>query len=145
MKIALKAVKTAFYSSIAGPVAVAVLFESGILEEGFLAGGDFFTVEYFAHIAMILLTLCAIPVALRLFKYEKVAVAVKGNIDGWKKYALLRNEILGITMGVNTLLYYAFINSAFGYLAIITLLAMMFVYPSESRLRNETELFDNEK
>ena len=47
-------------------------------------------------------------------------------------------SLLADPMLINTLLYYVFMNVAFGYMAIIGLLSMVFVYPSKSRCEQET-------
>jgi hypothetical protein len=43
----------------------------------------------------------------------------------------------------NTLLYYVFMNTSFGYLAIIILLCMPFVYPSKDKCMAEAFMEDN--
>jgi hypothetical protein len=42
-------------------------------------------------------------------------------------------------MMVNTWLYYMFMNVAFGYMAIILLLSLMFVYPSKVRCEQDVK------
>ena len=43
-----------------------------------------------------------------------------------------------VGMVVSTILYYLFLNVSFGYLAIILLISMVFVYPSLERCVSET-------
>ena len=54
------------------------------------------------------------------------------------KLGMLRLSLLLIPMQVNTLLYYLYMNPAFGYMAIILLLCLPFVYPSMNRCLDET-------
>ncbi len=54
------------------------------------------------------------------------------------KWGLLRLLILEVPMVVNTYLYYIYMNTTFGYLAIILLLCLPFVMPTESRCLAET-------
>ena len=66
------------------------------------------------------------------------------RLDSWKEHALfkwglLRLALILIPMVGNTYLYYMFMNTTFGYLAIIQLLSLPFVYPSMSRCKSEVE------
>ncbi|MBQ8712837.1 MAG: hypothetical protein IJ551_08505 [Prevotella sp.] len=55
-----------------------------------------------------------------------------------KKWGVLRLIMLEVPMLVNTLLYYAYANTAFGYMAIIIAITLPFVYPSMNRCMAET-------
>jgi len=97
--------------------------------------------EFLLATIMELLTLCAIPLALRLFKFKKVErqlTADGGSFDVLMKWGGLRMALLCIPLVVNTLLYYLFMNVAFGYMAIILLLSLFFIYPSLNRCIEET-------
>ena len=45
--------------------------------------------------------------------------------------------MIGLPMVANTWLYYQFMNVAFGYMAIIGLLSLCFIYPSHARCNQE--------
>lgn len=125
-----------FWLPIAIGILIIVLFENEILLPG--KYGDDKVLEYYVAIAMELITICLIPVALRLFKFGKVKASLKENsIDGLKKWGALRLAMLVIPMLLNAILYYAFMNVAFGYMGIIGLLCMVFVYPSKVRCSSE--------
>ena len=47
--------------------------------------------------------------------------------------------MLLLPLWADTLLYYLYMNTTFGYLGIILVLCLPFVYPSESRCEAETE------
>ena len=53
--------------------------------------------------------------------------------------------MLTVPMVVNTLLYYLFMNVAFGYLAIILALCIFFVFPSMSRCEAEVGMGGDEE
>jgi hypothetical protein len=55
------------------------------------------------------------------------------------KWGLLRLLILEVPMVVNTYLYYIYMNTTFGYMAIIGLLCLPFVFPTMSRCQAEVE------
>lgn len=125
-----------FWLPITIGVLVVVLFENEILLPG--KYGDDKVLEYYMAIVMEIITICLIPLALRLFKFGKVKASLKENsIYGLKKWGTLRLAMLVIPMLLNAILYYAFMNVAFGYMGIIGLLCMVFVYPSKTRCRTE--------
>jgi len=92
--------------------------------------------EFMVSTLMELLTLACIPTALRLFKIPKVRNSLR---DEYIRWALVRIMLLGLPLMVNTLLYYMYMATQFGYLAIIILVSMVFVYPSKARCETENE------
>ena len=52
-------------------------------------------------------------------------------------FSLVRIDMLLVPMLVNAVLYYLFMNVAFGYMAIILFLACFFVFPSQERCEKE--------
>lgn len=124
------------------PVAISllfiILFENEILLPG--GYGDDKMADYYVAIVMELITICLIPIALRLFKFKKVRESLKDkNIDALKGWGSLRLTMLTLPMMLNTLLYYLFMNVAFGYMGIIGLLCLVFVYPSKTRCNSEVQ------
>ncbi len=114
---------------------VAVLCESGILPEGVLKTADG-SAEFAAAMVMELTTICVIPVALRLFKWKAVARRV-ATPEGLLCLGSVRLLMLCVPMLANTVLYYLYVNVAFGYLAIILFLCMAFVLPTKERCAAE--------
>ena len=93
---------------------------------------------------MELLTIAVIPAALYLFKIRKVKEALKAEpVAAMKKYGVMRLLMLGLPLVANTDLYYMSMNVAFGYMAIILLLVLPFVYPSKARCEEETNFLEN--
>ena len=113
-----------------------LLFETGVLPCGLLAGRGG-SGEFVAAMVMELLTLCAIPVALRLFRFSGVAATLKGG-SGMLRWGTVRLLLLCVPLVANTLLYYIFMNVAFGYMGIILLLCLAFVAPTKARCEQET-------
>ena len=109
----------------------AVLFETDLLPCGFLKGVDTSS-EFVAATFMELLTLCFIPVALRLFKFQFVANSLT-SASSLLRWASIRMLMLCLPMVANTLLYYMFMLPSFGYMAIILFLSIFFVFPSMER------------
>ena len=126
-----------FFATLLVVGIIVVLFETGILSEGMCALDK--RMEYFAAVIVELFTLIAVPLALRLFKFG----AVRRRLFEDKEHALaiwgtIRILILGLPMVMSALLYYLFLNASFGYIAIILLISMLFIYPSMERCVSET-------
>lgn len=119
-------------------VVLVVLFETDVLPSGLMATEK--QTEFLLTTLMELLTLASVYLALRLFKFDKVhQELVTRKADGLRRWGLIRLAILLLPMPLNTVLYYLFMNTTFGYMAIILAICLPFVYPSEARCEAETE------
>ena len=126
-----------FWTFLALSLITVVLFETNILEFGYYAS-DNTQAEFLLTIMMEILTLVAIPVTLKLFKFKNVrADLIARKAEALRKWGILRLLLLEVPMFVNTLLYYAYGKTTFGYMAIILLLTLPFVYPSMERCQSE--------
>lgn len=123
-----------FWVMIIIPVIVAILYETDVLLAGDLAVAGNESAEFIATIVMELLTLVSIPSALRLFKMAGKKIC---NEVSLMRFSLIRLAILLGPLWGNALLYYLFMNATFGYMAIITLIAMAFVYPAKQQFQND--------
>ncbi len=122
---------------VAVALAIVAIYELGLLESGVLA--DSKQTEFVAMTVMELTSIGAAFLGLRLFKFHMIhdeLVCLKES--AMLKWGMLRLLILEVPMVVNTYLYYMYMNATFGYLAIILLLTLPFVRPSESRCIDET-------
>lgn len=117
-------------------IALVVLYETGTLESGLLA--DDKQSEFILTFIMELLSLGAAFLGLRLFKFASVhnELIVRREPAMWK-WGLIRLLILEVPMLADTLLYYIYMNTTFGYLGIMLLLCLPFVFPSKSRCEDE--------
>lgn len=85
-------------------------------------------------------------VALKLFKIKKVADNLAGGFPhSLLRWGLVRMALLGILLLLNVAFYYLFMQTAFGYMAIILLISMLFIYPGRSRCLNETRQSQSEE
>lgn len=126
------------FSMIGITVVLVVLFETDVLPSGLMATEK--QTEFLLTTLMELLTLASVYMALRLFKFDKVhQELVTRKADGLRRWGLIRLAILLLPMPLNTVLYYLFMNTTFGYMAIILAVCLPFVYPSEARCEAETE------
>ena len=120
---------------------VIALFETHLLADGLLAGKDP-NREFVVLSVMELLTICIIPVALRLFRFNAVGRRL-ASPHGLLRFGMLRLLMLCVPMLVNAVLYYLYMNVAFGYMGIILFLCMAFVVPTKERCEAETYTEDN--
>ena len=116
---------------------IVVLFEQDMLPTGIMA--DDKQTDFLLTATMEIVSLGAAFLGLRLFKFEVVSKnLVERKEKAMWKWGMTRLLILEAPMVINTLLYYIFMNTTFGYLAIILLLCLPFVYPSLNRCLAET-------
>lgn len=136
MKSVRKTLSILFAVPIFLSLIIVLLYECDLLISGEMEGDA--VLEYQLVGTMELITICLIPLALRLFKFKFVHhQIIDDSVKGMKKWGILRIAMIAIPMLVNTFLYYQFVNVAFGYMGIIGLLSLVFVYPSEERCRRE--------
>lgn len=127
---------------------IALLFETNLLANGVLA--DETQVLFVMAIVMQLLTICVIPLALRLFKFKYVN---RQLVDGTneerathlRKWGVGRLAMLCLPMVLNMLFYYITMVVGFCYMAIILMLSLFFIYPSMERCRQECGVTATEK
>lgn len=128
----IRLLRTLLFVNVGFPVLFAVLFELDILPSGTLAGMP--QEEFLATIVMELVTLVAIPVALRLFKTKNVEQSVEqGDEAAFRKWSVMRILLVTEPLLINTLCYYLFMNTTFGYMALILLICIPFIYPASQK------------
>ena len=129
MKKTVNILRTLFIASVGIAVVVVALYELDILPTGVLA--DRLQDEFLCTIAMELVTIVFIPIALRLFKTKDVDRRLdEGDIKTFKTWSIVRILMITVPLLMNTLLYYIFMNTAFGYMALILLICLPFIYPA---------------
>ena len=124
--------RTVLIANVGVAVVIAALYELDILPSGMLAGRP--QDEFLSTISMELITIVFIPVALRLFKTKDLEKRLEeGNIKAFRKWGLLRILMITVPLVLNTLLYYSFMNTTFGYMALILLICLPFIYPASRK------------
>ena len=125
--------------SVALSLVLVVLFENSILYSGLLATEK--SAEFITLSVLEIVTISFIPLALRLFKIKIVRRQLVSEIKEHRllQWGSIRLSMICIPMFINTLLYYLYMNVAFGYMAIILFLCLFFVYPSMQRCLSETD------
>ena len=132
-----KTLKVYFYAPIVLALLLVVLYETDMILPGSIRMDG--NLNFLVLSLMEILTLAVIPAALYLFKTKKVHEQLVLNpVSSMRRYGILRLLMLGVPLVANTDLYYMSMNTAYGYMAIVLLIVMPFVYPSKSRCEEET-------
>ena len=129
---------TAFYiAQLALALVFIVLFELDVLPVGIMSEDK--QSEFVLTALMEIVSLGAAFLGLRLFKFKAIHhdLVTREEKAMWK-WGMTRLLILEAPMVIDTLLYYIYMNTTFGYLAIILLLCLPFVFPSLNRCLAET-------
>ena len=127
-----------FVSGTVLPLMIVCIYETEVVVPGLLATDK--QLEFLLTFLMELMTLGCAFLALRLFKFEKIhQELISDKAVALRKWGAIRLVLLLFPLWADTLLYYLYMNTTFGYLGIILVLCLPFVYPSESRCEAETE------
>ena len=90
--------------------------------------------EFYVNIVLELLTLCNIPLALRLFKWSAISTQLYEKKEkALLKWGTIRMALLCVPMVANTLFYTFTGKAAYFYMAVILFICLAFVYPSMAR------------
>lgn len=133
-----KKLQLIFWIPIVLSAIIIVSGELDIIPNGILANDK--QVEFVIMSMMEILTIIAIPVALKLFKFKAIANKLASDtLLHFERWGIVRLCLLNVPMVINLVCYYLFVGAGFGYLAIILFLSLFFIYPSLSRSYNETD------
>ena len=131
----------AFYSIVVTAILLVLLFENNVFSTGLYADNK--PADFLFTTIMEILTICCIPLALRLIKDKTMKkYDVPRRMQIYRRKAMLRLLLLGCPLLVNTFLYYLFMNVAFGYMAIILFLCLLFIIPTKERQQREARIND---
>lgn len=129
---------TCFWWWLSVALVIVALYEGEVLETGMLTEET--SMEFVLTTLMELLSLAAIFVGLRMFKKKRIHDDLTTRqAAALRFWGLVRLCIIGLPLCLNVLFYYLFMNTTFGYMAIIMALCLPFVYPTLNRCLTETE------
>ena len=137
MKAVSKQLLVFYTAHVLMALVIIVLFETDVLPAGVKA--DDKQSEFVLTALMEIVSLGAAFIGLRLFKFKAIHndLVSRKETAMWK-WGMTRLLILEAPMVINTLLYYIYMNTTFGYMGIMLLLCLPFVFPSLSRCLAET-------
>lgn len=137
--------KSAFLGVWTAPLLLVVLYETGLYQEGLLAGNA--QMEYILQSVCILLTIGLIPFALRMFNLNLVKrikeLPLQQALKSYQTWSLLRLALLFVPAILALSFYYLTMNTTNLFCACMALIATLFCVPSESRIKNELDLPEN--
>lgn len=134
----LRNLKIVYWGCLLGMFCVALMIEY-IFIDG--SGGiiDAPNIEFAYQSLVILLTMGALFLALRLFRIKSVEQLIKENpLTEYYPKSIVRMTILEFATMGNLIGYMLFVNSSFVWLALISVMGFFFIYPSKERFINET-------
>ena len=131
----MKTIKIIFWAVLALMLAAVILFETNEQLTGFLGMTE--ADEFKLLSVMEMLTLMSIFLMLRLFKFERIARQIEESPQrALPLWTSVRVAVMLVMIAANGLLYYGTMNTAFGYLAIIMMVSLPFVYPQKPEEKN---------
>ena len=134
MNITIKTLRVVFWFPLVVAALTVVLYESGVLPVGVLAADGS---EYSAVAIAELLTVVLLPAAAFL-RSSKAALRdmVRRGPAAAARWWLLRLVMAAVPLMANTVLYYVYMRPSFGYMAMMSAVIMVFVYPRK-RLQHD--------
>ena len=131
----MKTIKIIFWAVLALMLAAVSLFETNEQLTGFLGVTE--ADEFKLLSVMEMLTLMSIFLMLRLFKFERIARQIEESPQrALPLWTSVRVAVMLVMIAANGLLYYGTMNTTFGYLAIIMMVSLPFVYPQKPEEKN---------
>ena len=131
----MKTIKIIFWAVLALMLAAVILFETNEQLTGFLGMTEADELQLLSGMEM--LTLMSIFLMLRLFKFERIARQIEESPQrALPLWTSVRVAVMLVMIAANGLLYYGTMNTTFGYLAIIMMVSLPFVYPQKPEEKN---------
>ena len=134
--------KSAFLGVWTAPLLLVVLYETGLYQEGLLAGNA--QMEYILQSVSILLTIGLIPFALRMFNMNLVKrikeLPLQQALKSYQIWSNVRLSLLFVPAIMAMSFYYLTMNTTNLFCACMALVATLFCVPSENRIKNELDL-----
>ena len=142
IKKLLNFLKSEYLGLWAMPLLLVVLYETGALTEGTYAGDA--RMEYILQSVCILLTVCLIPLSLRLFSLNLVKrikeLPLQEALKSYRLWSEVRLALLMAPAILGISFYYLTLNTSGLFCACMALIASLFCVPSRKRLLDELDL-----
>lgn len=123
---------------------LAALYECDILPQGLFAGDA--QMEYIMQVTSILLTICLIPLSLRLFNLSLTrhiaALPLKNALKSYRRWSEIRIALLTVASLASLSAYYWTMDTTGLLCTGMTVIASLFCVPGKERLLSELNLSD---
>lgn len=135
----IKILRITYIVSLLTAAIITVLGETGLMPSGVL---DLDPQEtYIIEIVCALFTIVCIPLAMKLLNFKRVREQVKGNPQRYTAWSIIRISMLQTPLILCLLMYYLMgFDTNCAYLALMVLVAYVFIWPSRGRMEYECEL-----
>ena len=134
--------RTAFLGVWTAPLLIVILNETGMFQKGIHQGNA--QMEFIFQNVGILLAICLIPFALRIFNLNLVKrikdLPLQQALKSYQIWSDVRLCLLFVPAVLNFTFYYMTLNTTSLFCGIMPLIATLFCVPSESRIKNELDL-----
>ena len=129
MSTNIKTLRVVFWLPLLAAAVIALLYETDVLPAGVLGGSES---EYGVMTIAELATVILLPSAAFLHRWKPVARHIeehgaKAAVGWW----LTRLVMVGIPLIGNTLLYYLYMSVSAAYMAMMSAVIMVFIYPKK--------------
>ncbi len=130
--------RTAFIAEIITELLLVGIMQFAVADDALAAPDGNALTLYVAQVAGVALVLVCVPLAFRMMRLCFVARSIAGSRQAYTRWALVRLSVLAVPMLFNTLAYYLLTGEATSaYLALISFVAMLFFWPTETRCDHE--------
>lgn len=132
----LKALRISYCYSLLATGIIVLIYETGLLPVGELVYDS--TTNYVMEIVSVGQTLIGIPLGLKFMHLKQIQQNLKAKPERYLSYGILRMLCIQTPMIINVVFYYMMgFDATQGYLALICLIAMFFVWPSRGKMEYE--------
>lgn len=115
---------------------IVVAFETALLPIGTQAADS--AQNYILEMTGVVLTLIAIPLALRLMNFTCIKRQLHEHPERYFPLSLLRISILGVALLFDVVTYYlSGLDATLGYLGLMVVVGMLFAWPSQGKMEYE--------
>ena len=136
--------KSLFMGVWVASLLLVMLYEGGVFQKGIHQGNA--QMEYMLQCVSILLTVCLIPFALRLFNLNLVKriqeIPLQQALKSYRIWSDVRLGLLFVPAILGLSFYYVTMNTTHLFCACMALVATLFCVPSATRIKNELDLPD---
>ncbi len=120
---------------------VAALFETHLLPSGLFAPSP--SQAYTLQIVCLLATIVIIPLSMKLLHFSRIRAEVHASEQSYANWCTIRLLLLGGILLTNLIIYYIIgFDTSYGYLALMTVVPFLFIWPSEEKMAYERQLTD---
>lgn len=119
-------------------VLIVLVCETGAVDLSVVDFSENPTVLFLTECIDQIVSIALIPLALYLFKFKKVhAELMAKKAEALQRWGIIRLQLLLLPLYVNIIVYYITMVPGYAYMAVILLIALVFVFPSKGRCERE--------